>query len=522
MRETQGQSLWGHDSGGDYEGETMREKIKENEVLFISIVIVLVFVLLGILFPNTLAAGAGLLLEGITGNFGWLYLLVVFGMSIFMLAIALSPWGRLKLGKQEDQPEFSDFKWFTMLFGGAMGIGLVFYSVAEPVMHYMEPSVGQPLTSEAMYQSMVDTFFHWGVHPWVIYALGGLALGYFAFKKGKPFLVRSAFEPLIGKRVNGWMGKSIDLLAVFATVFGVATSLGLGAVQIVGGLSYIYGVKAGTLLTCAIIGIITICFTLATISGLQKGMQWIADIKIRLSLAFMIFIFVFGGAVFILDLFTNTMGGYLADFVRKSLWMENKEFVSEWTVFYWAWWLAWAPFCGQFCARVSKGRTIRQYLLTVSFLAAFFGFIWLAIYGGAAFHLDASTGGAIVEAVKADYTTGLFALLKQLPAYLITAPLALVLIVFSFLGSANSATYVLAMLTGHGNLNPGKKLRAGWGITQGAVTIVCVLAGGTSVLQILQTTSVVAAFPYMIVMILMCISVCKILVQDAKKEGFLK
>jgi choline/glycine/proline betaine transport protein len=251
-------------------------------------------------------------------------------------------------------------------------------------------------------------------------------------------------------------------------------------------------------------------------------MQLIADIKIKLSIGFMIFIFIFGGAVFILDLFTNTLGGYVSGFIRKSLWMENKDFVGSWTVFYWAWWIAWAPFCGQFCARVSRGRTIRQYLLTVSFLSAFFGFIWLAIYGGAAFHLNEVSGGAILEAVRQDYTTGLFALLEQLPVYAVTAPLALLLIVFSFLGSANSATYVLAMLTGHGDLNPGKKLRAGWGLAQGAVTIICVLAGGESVLRILQTTSIVAAFPYMFVMIFMCVSVLKILRKDAREEGFVK
>jgi choline/glycine/proline betaine transport protein len=256
-------------------------------------------------------------------------------------------------------------------------------------------------------------------------------------------------------------------------------------------------------------------------TGLQKGIQLIADIKIYMSIAFMIFIFVFGGAVFILDLFTNTLGGYLSGIVQKSLWMENKDFVSGWTVFYWAWWIAWAPFCGQFCARVSKGRTIREYLLTVSLLPVLFSFIWLGIYGGAAFNLNDLSGGQILAAVNNDYTTGLFALLQQLPVYVITAPLSILLIVFSFLGSANSATYVLAMLTDHGNMDPSKKLRAGWGIAQGAVTIICILIGGTSVLKILQTTSIVAAFPYMIIMVIMCVAIYKALSQDAKAEGLM-
>lgn len=500
----------------------MEQQKKKNEVLMISAIIVAVFVAFGVFFPDALGAGANLLFSILTEKFGWMYLITVFLMVVFALFVALSPMGKLKLGKPEDKPEFSNFQWFTMLFGGSMGIGLVFYSVAEPLMDYMSPPSAEPETAAAMYESMQTVFFHWGFHPWVIFAIGGLALGYFSFKKDRPFLVSSAFEPLIGDKVNGPIGKAIDILAVFATIFGVATSLGLGASQIVGGLTYVYGVKAGTALTCIIIAVITLCFTLATISGLQKGIQLIADIKIWLSIAFMIFIFVFGGAVFILDLFTDTFGGYLSGIVKKSLWMENKSFVSAWTVFYWAWWIAWAPFCGQFCARVSKGRTIRQYLLTVSVLPALFSFVWLGIYGGAAFNLDGISGGKLLEAVNADYTTGLFALLGELPVYAITAPLALLLIVFSFLGSANSATYVLSMLTDHGNMDPDKKLRAGWGIAQGAVTIICILIGGTSVLQILQTTSIVAAFPYMIIMIFMCVAIYKALSKDAAAEGLMK
>ena len=496
----------------------MEGKRKDHRVLTVSVILVAAFVAFGALFPGALGAAAEVLFTLLTEKFGWMYLLTVFLMALFLLFVALSPMGKLKLGKADDQPEFSNFQWFTMLFGGAMGIGLVFYSVAEPLMHYMAPPTAEPGTQAAMYEAMETVFFHWGFHPWIIYAIGGLALGYFSFKKDKPFLVSSAFEPLIGSRTQGALGKAIDILAVFATIFGVATSLGLGASQIVGGLRHVYGVQAGTLLTCLIIAGITVCFTAATISGLQKGIQLIADIKIWLSIGFMIFIFVFGGAVFILDLLTSSLGGYLGSLVEKSLWMENKSFVTSWTVFYWAWWLAWAPFCGQFCARVSKGRTVRQYLLTVSVVPAFFGFLWLGIYGGAAFHLDGA-GGQILAAVQTDYTTGLFALLAELPVYVITAPLALLLIVFSFLSSANSATYVLAMLTDHGNMDPDKKLRAGWGIAQGAVTIICMVVGGQSVLQILQTVSIVAAFPYMIVMILMCVSIYKTLSRDAAEEG---
>lgn len=496
------------------------EKAKSfNPVLIISAAIVGAFVIFGAIAPATLKAGADWLFSFLTVKFGWLYLITVFVLLLFAIAVGISKFGKIKLGKDEDKPEYSNFKWFTMLFGGGMGIGLVFYSVAEPIMHYLAPPTADPATSAAMYEAMETVFFHWGVHPWVIYAVGGLGLGYFAFRKDKPFLVSSALEPLLGeKRVKGGWGKAVDILAVIATIFGVATSLGLGAAQIVGGLGYVYGVEGTTFLTCAIIAVITVIFTIATMSGLQKGMQLVADIKIWISIAFMVFIFVFGGAVFICDIFTNTIGTYFGGIIQKSLFMENAGFVQGWTVFYWAWWIAWAPFCGQFVARVSKGRSIREYIFAVMLLPCGFGFVWLAIYGGAAFNLDALTNGAIQAAVNADYTTGLFALLQQLPLYAVTAPLAIALIVFCFLGAANSATFVLAMLTSNGNLDPSKKLRGAWGIAQGAVTLICIVVGGTAILNILQTVSIVAAFPYMFVMLAMCVSIYIALKQEFDPE----
>ena len=331
-----------------------------NHVLIISLVIVIAFVLYGALAPESLNAVSGVLFKVFTGDFGWLYLLVVFALVVYTVAIALSKYGRIKLGHDDEKPEFSNFKWFAQLFGGGMGIGLVFWSVAEPISDFMAPPSADPLTNAAMHEAMQTVFFHWGISPWVIFAVGGLALGYFAFRKDRPFLVSSAFEPLIGlKGVNGPLGKAIDILAVFATIFGVATSLGLGTVQITGGLQYVYGIQDTTLLEVIIIAAITALFTLATLSGLGKAMQIVADVKVYLSIAFMVFIFIFGGAVFICNIFVTDLGGYLQNFIAKSLWMENGDFVQGWTIFYWAWWIAWAPFCGQFVARVSRGRTIR-------------------------------------------------------------------------------------------------------------------------------------------------------------------
>lgn len=487
------------------------QSLGKKHVLIISAVITGLFVLYGILAPESLNSVASMLFTFLTTKFGWLYLLAVTFFVVFAIGLAVSRYGKIKLGKDDDKPEFTNFQWFAMLFGGGMGIGLVFWSVSEPMMHYLTPATAEPGTQAAMYEAMRSVFFHWGIHPWAVFAIGGLALAYFQFRKGLPFLVSSAFHPLIGDRIYGPIGKTIDILAVFATIFGVATSLGLGAGQIVGGLNYIWGIENSTLLTTIVIAIITLIFTVATASGLHTAMQFVANTKIWLSVAFMVFIFIFGGAVFILDMFTNTTGSYLGNLITQSLWMENESFIQGWTVFYWAWWIAWAPFVGQFVARVSKGRTIREFLLSVMLLPAGFGFIWLSIYGGAAFNLDAISGGLIQSAINTDYTIGLFAMLQQMPLYVITGPLAILLIVVCFVGAADSATYVLAMITSNGNMDPSKGMRIGWGIAQGAVTIILIIAGGAAVLTILQTVSIVAAFPFMIVMLLMCYSIIKAL-----------
>ncbi|MDR2517186.1 MAG: BCCT family transporter [Spirochaetaceae bacterium] len=494
-----------------------RGNVKSKTVLVVSIIIAAAFVLFSIIAPGGMKTGVDFLFAGMTANLGWFYMLTVAFFIVVALIFALGPYGRLRLGDDNEKPEFTNFQWFAMLFGGGMGIGLVFWSVSEPVMHYLAPPSGAGGTREAMALAMRTTFFNWGIHPWVIFAIGGLGLAYSQFRKKRPFLISSAFYPLLGEKIHGPIGKAIDVLAVFATIFGVATSLGLGANQIASGAGYIWGVKPTPVMIAVIIAAITVIFTLATISGLHKAMQAVANIKVWISIAFMVFIFVFGGAVFILNQFTWSLGDYIQNFIGQTFWMGNLDWLAGWTVFYWAWWIAWAPFVGQFVARVSRGRTIREFLLAVSLLPAGFSLIWIGIYGGAAFNLNARSGGALQEAINADYTTALFAFLDQLPLYGLTSVLSLVLIVTCFVGAANSATYVLAMLTSGGDMDPGKKLRGGWGIAQGAVTIALILISGTTALKSLQTASIVSAFPFAIVMIFMCISLWKELRADSTK-----
>ncbi|SDO89680.1 choline/glycine/proline betaine transport protein [Eubacterium maltosivorans] len=493
--------------------------VKNNQaVLYISAGLALAFVLFSIFFQTAMENVVNSLFAAITGSMGWLYLISAAVFIIAAIIIAAGPYGKIKLGKDEDKPEFSNFQWLSMLFGGGMGIGLVFWSVSEPMMHYLNPPFGEAQTQEAINTAMRMTFFHWGLHPWIIFAIGGLALAYFQFRKDMPFLISSAFYPLIGERVHGPIGKAIDIIAVFATIFGVATSLGLGSNQIATGLQYVWGIEPTPFLVSVIIALMTVIFTLATVSGLHKAMQNIANLKVGLSIAFMVFIFIFGGMVYILNNFTSTLGAYLQNIVGQTFWMGNLEWLDSWTIFYWAWWIAWAPFVGQFVARVSKGRTIREFILAVSLLPAGFSVIWIGIYGGAAFNLNAQSGGALQTAIQADYTTGLFALLKQLPLYPFTAVLAILLIVACFIGAANSATYVLSMLTSGGNMDPDKKLRAGWGIAQGAVTIMLIIVSGTSALKTLQTASIAAAFPFMLIMLVMCVSIFKALKEDYQQN----
>ena len=497
---------------------SLEQPKKDNTVLIVSIIIVAVFTLLGAVFPN----GTGVVIYAINSflcnDLGWLYLLMVALFLVFGLAIACSKYGTIRLGKDDDKPEFSNFQWFALLFGGGIGIGLVFWSVAEPMMHYATGPMDAPYTKAAMVTAIRICFAHEGVHCWALFAVCGLALGYFQYRKGLPCLISSAFYPLIGEKIHGPIGKTIDIIAVFATVFGISTSLGLGAMQISGGISYIWGVNTTNVTTAFIIAIITALFTLATVSGLHRWMSKVVNWKTWLSLAFMIFILIFGGTVFIMQNMTNTFGQYLSKFVMQTFWYGNPKWLSGWTVFYWAWWIAWAPFCGQFFARVSKGRTIRQMLFGGTFLPAGFSFLWITIYAAAGFHANDLTGGLISKAVEVDYTTALYALLQQLPAYQVTAPLALFLVVICFVGAADSATLVLPMLTSGGELHPSKKSRAFWGVAQGAVTIVLILIGGQTALKVLQTASVAAAFPFMFIMLFMCLGVWKALREEFHPE----
>lgn len=450
----------------------------------------------------------------LTGNFGWLYLIAMLFFVIFVVALAISKYGKLRLGPDDSKPEYSTVSWFAMLFGAGMGVGLVFWGISEPISHYVSPMGMAGGTPEAAAFAMKSSFMHWGIHPWANYAIIGLALAYFQFRKNKPGLISSIFEPLIGeKRVNGFWGKLIDVLAVFATVAGVVTSLGLGVLQINSGLGYLFGVPTTLVVQIIIIAVISFIYIWSAVSGIDKGIKLISDANLYIALGLMILVFLIGPKVEILNNLTNGIGQYLGDFIPDSLGINtygDNSWIEGWRVFYWAWWIAWAPFVGVFIARISKGRTIREFIGGVVLAPTLASLVWFAIFGTLGIHLG-ETGKLsmkVLEAVASVPETGLFVVMKEYPLGTLLSVVALVLLCTFFITSANSGTFVLSMLSSDGDLNPPNSKKVIWGVVQSVLAVGLLIAGGLKPLQII---SIAAAFPFIFIMIFAAVSLVKAL-----------
>ncbi|QRG65167.1 glycine betaine uptake BCCT transporter [Brevibacillus choshinensis] len=485
----------------------------------ISLLIVLAIVSVGVISPALFSQAASKILTLTTTNFGWFYLIVTFGFLTFCLFLAFSKYGQITLGEDDDEPEFSLPTWFAMLFSAGMGIGLVFWGVAEPISHYFSPPAGVAgQTPEAAQTAMRFAFFHWGLHPWGIYAVIALCLAYFQFRKGAKGLISSTFFPLLGDRVNGPIGKGIDVFAIIATAFGVATSLGLGTLQINGGLAHLFGLPSNPTVQIIIIAVITVLYLLSSTSGLDKGIKILSNINLALAFFLLLLTLFMGPTAFLFDTFTTTLGSYLNNLISMSLRLTpftQGTWVANWTLFYWAWWISWAPFVGTFIARVSKGRTIKEFVICVMLVPSLLSFIWFSVFGGTALHLEMFDKAPIGSAVHQDISTALFLALEQLPLGQILSLVALFLIIVFFITSADSATFVLGMLSSEGNLHPTNRVKITWGILQSATAVVLLLSGG---LEGLQTASIVAALPFAIIMVLMCYSLLKALGEEARHE----
>jgi choline/glycine/proline betaine transport protein/glycine betaine transporter len=484
-------------------------------VFWISAGVTLVFVLWSILFPENMQGAIDAVFAWTTTNWGWLYLVTAFVLVLGCLALMGGRYGRIKLGRPEDLPEFSDFSWFAMLFGSAIAAGIVFWGPAEPAYHFMSPPPffgGEAKTDAAAANAMTYSFFHWGLSAWAIYAMLTIPLAHACYTKGLPFRFSSAFYYAIGERIHGIWGKVLDIFAVFATLGGLATTTGLVALQLSSGLKYQYGVELGGGGVYLIIGVLTVLFTLAVYSGLEKGVKITGDINMIVFVAIWFFVLLFGPTLFLINLTTNSIGQYLLYFLPMSLYTgpgTAGDWIGSWTVFYWAWWMSWAPFVAVFIARISKGRSIRQTVAAVLILPSLGDFLWYGVIGGAGIKFDVTS-----TLNEHGLESAIFAIAQHLPITGLVAVFLIFLIATFFLTSANSAAVALAMFVS-GRENPGRNLRAFWGIALGLVA--AVLAGAGS-LKAIQTASIATAFPLMFLLLLVAYGTFKGLGR-APREG---
>ncbi|MGH3354697.1 MAG: BCCT family transporter, partial [Nocardioidaceae bacterium] len=452
-------------------------------------------------------------------NTGWLFVLTASLFVVFVLWLAISRYGRIPLGHDNEKPEFTTVSWIAMMFSAGMGIGLMFYGVAEPLYHYASPPPGtaDPETTEAMQTSMATTLFHWTLHPWAIYAVVGIAIAYGTFRKGRSQLISSAFAPLLGKHAEGPVGRVIDILAIFATLFGSAASLGLGALQIGGGIEFAGWMgEVTTPLLVVIIAVLTMCFIASAVSGVAKGIQWLSNINMVLAVVLAVFVFVVGPTVLILNLLPTALGDYARELATMASRTEASgggamaSWLSSWTVFYWAWWISWTPFVGMFIARISRGRTIREFVTGVLLVPSLVSLVWFAIFGGAS--IDALRGGANLNPDAFD--TVLFQLLGEYPLAGVTTVLVMVLVGIFFVSGADAASIVMGTLSEKGTTEPTRPTVIFWGVLTGAVAAVMLLAGGSDALNGLKNITISAALPFVVVMVGLVVALTKDLRRD--------
>ena len=474
-------------------------------VTFISVAILISFIVLNMMYQSESKAFFASLLGSITNGAGWFFILVANLYVIAALYFAFSRFGTIRIGGKNAKPEFSTPAWFAMLLSAGMGIGLMFWSVAEPMYHYADPSpmfsgiMGQ--TPEAAQAALSVTFFHWGLHPWSIYALVGLGLAFFTYNRGLPLTIRSIFYPILGNKIYGFWGNLIDILSVLATMIGIATSLGLGVQQINAGLHFLFDVSISTEVQVILITIITAIATMSVFTGLDRGVKYLSTANMYLAAIFMAFIVVVGPTSYILGAFTQSLGYYMTELPEMSFWTETfkgTHWQQSWTIFYWAWWISWSPFVGMFIARISKGRTVREFIAGVILIPTLLSFIWMSVFGSAALHEQMNGTVDLVAAVKEDVSTGMFVLLQSYPLAGISSFIAIILVVVFFVTSSDSGSLVVDHLTSGGKLKSPTKQRIFWAVLEGVIAAVLLLGGGLSTLQ---SVAISTGLPFAIVIL---------------------
>ncbi|RMH94925.1 BCCT family transporter [Lysobacter pythonis] len=489
-------------------------------VFRLSLILLMTLVLAGVLAPErfgelTRHAELATLAGG-----GWLYLLIVFGVLMFLGFLAVSKLGNLRIGGPDAEPEFSLGAWFAMLFSAGMGIGLVFWGVAEPLSHYAHPPEmldGQSV--ESARAAMRYAFFHWGLHPWAIYALMGLAMAWFQFNRRARGLLSDLLEPLLGRWALAAPGKLVDVLAVAVTAIGVATTLGFGASQIGAGLHRVMGAPEGFSTQLAVIGVAFVLYMISSATGLKRGIKWLSGFNMAMAALLLALVIVLGPTAFIFDILTTTLGSYINQLPSMSLRMSpfsQNSWVGDWTIFYWAWWIAWAPFVGAFFARISYGRTVREFIVGVMLGPALVSFLWFSGFGGTALFQQMFGQVDLLPVLERGYQFVLFSVFEQLPLAALLSWCAIVLLLSFFVTSADSATLVLASMSSESAEDPPLSRRMIWGVMQAAIAIALLAAGG---LAALQAAVIVAALPFALLLVAVAISLFKVLGEEQRREA---
>ncbi|MDC3136801.1 BCCT family transporter [Bacteroidota bacterium] len=487
-------------------------------VFFTSASLILLSIVLTILYRDSASELFSVIQTQVSTKTGWFFILSVNVFLVFVVYLAFSKFVRVRLGGDEAKPEFSTLAWFSMLFSAGMGIGLLFWSIAEPVTHYLVPPLAAALDVQSAQQAMNVTMLHWGFHAWAIYALVGLSLAYFTYSRGLPLTIRSVFYPFFSNRIYSWVGDVIDIFAVLATVFGLATSLGFGVQQVASGLSFVLGIDNGLVTQVSLIAGITLIATISVVSGIQKGVKFLSEMNMRIAVGLLLIIIILGPTVFILNSFIQNTGSYVSHLLTWSTWGESYaqgQWQNSWTVFYWGWWIAWSPFVGTFIARISKGRTIRQFILGVLIVPTIVTCLWISAFGSVSI-LEVMNGNtAIADAVQNDVSTALFVFLETIPFTEAISVLAIVLVTSFFITSSDSGSLVVDSLTSGGKISAPVGQRIFWATTEGAVAAVLLIGGG---LQALQTATIITGLPFAFLLLTMCYSLHKGLSQDLKKK----
>jgi choline/carnitine/betaine transport len=493
-----------------------------DKVIFgVSAALVVAFIVWGLVSVDTLSAVAGAVLDGLMTGGGWAFVLAASAFVVFALWVAFSRYGKIPLGGDDEEPEFRTVSWIAMMFSAGMGIGLMFYGVSEPLSHFSSPPPGTaaPGSPEALDVAMATTLFHWTLHPWAIYAVVGLAIAYSTFRRGRRQLISSAFAPLLGEtRTEGAFGKGVDILAIFATLFGSAASLGLGALQIGAGLELNGVPDVGETLLVLIIVVLTIAFVASAVSGVAKGIQWLSNINMVLAGILALTVFVAGPTILILNLLPTAIGDYFGNLAQMAARTAasggdaTAEWLKGWTVFYWAWWISWTPFVGMFIARISRGRTIRQFVVGVILIPSLVSLIWFAIFGGAAINLQRSG----TDLAGQDTEGQLFGLLNSMPFGAVLSIIAMLLVAIFFVSGADAASIVMGTLSQRGTIEPRRWIVVFWGVVMGAIAAIMLIigAGEGDALTGIQNITIIMAAPFAVVMIVLCVALAKDLHDD--------